>query len=169
MAAISQESVQKLLTNLFTVQVRRGGNYQINFAALGDFSHEIDDQGNEVASRDEVIMRAQLGQLDELREAGIPARLSNSRRNSYTVMKDGKSVEVEYWEYNPSIWVNQPGSQGASTAAVTARVSKLEAALEASLADNAAARADNDELKAMLRNFLAGGTPEAPAAEAPPL
>ena len=163
MAAISQEEVQKLLKDLFSVQVRRGGNYQINFAALGDFSHEIDDQGNETASRDEVIMRAQLSQLDILREAGIPARLSNSRRMSVEDLKRAIEAGQDIWTYNPSIWVNQPGSQGASNAAVTARVSKLEAQLEASMADN-------DELKAMLKNFLAAEKPEAPAAEeVPPL
>jgi len=161
MAAISQEEVQKLLKDLFAMQVRRGGNYQVNFAALGDFSHEIDGDGNETASRDEVIMRAQLSQLDILREAGIPARLSNSRRMSVEDLKRAIEAGTDVWAYNPSIWVNQPGSQGTSNAAVTARVSKLEAQLEASMADN-------DELKAMLKAFLAE-KPEAPATEVPPL
>jgi len=130
--SISKEAVEKVLAELdgpkLEVTVRRGGNLHLTFASLKAIKAKVDDKGNELQSRDEVIMRAQLGVKDALKKAGITARISNSR------------LVDDSWVHSPSMWVNNTPRQGAS-----AQSSKETAALKAEVA----------ELKGMMAQFLA--------------
>ena len=147
--AFTKEEADKVLSGLgMATTARRGGNLQVSFESLGAFKHVIDENtGEELMSRDEAISRHQLKVVDTLREAGLPARISNVRR------QDISGQEV--FTFSPSIWVNntQNANVGASRA-VTAKLAKTEAMLEAVLA----------ALPKEIREQLAAATPPAQTA-----
>jgi hypothetical protein len=129
--SVTKETVEKVLSELdgpaIEVTVRRGGNLHLTFKSLKAIKALVDDNGEELQSRDEVIMRAQLGVKDALAKAGIVARISNSR------------LVDDSWVHSPSMWVNNTPRQGAS-----AQSSKETAALKAEV----------KELKDMMAQFL---------------
>lgn len=120
--SFSKEDADKALEGLgFTVTARRGGNLQVSFADLASFKHVVDEAtGEELQTRDESIMRAQLAAVDALRGAGAPGvRISNIRR-----IEEG---EKAYYTFSPSIWVNNTSNVGASAAAVAKANSEVQA------------------------------------------
>ena len=80
---ISKEQVEQVLSTLdgptIEVTVRRGGNLHLTFEQLKNVKALMDNNGEELESRDEVIMRAQIKAKEALKNAGIHARISNSR------------------------------------------------------------------------------------------
>jgi len=132
MGKIRKEDVDGVLVEGVKATVRRGGNIHLQIASLKDVSAAYDEDGNEVHSRDEVMLRMQLAQVDALRAAGLPARINNIR-----------PVEVEggdtYFAFSWSIWVNQPDSQrpsanGGNTAKLEAKLQQMSSVMERLLA-----------------------------------
>ena len=130
---ISKEQVEQVLSTLdgptIEVTVRRGGNLHLTFEQLKNVKALMDNNGEELESRDEVIMRAQIKAKEALKNAGIHCRISNSR------LVDGT------WVHSPSMWVNNTPRPGAAT---TATPSKETQQLKAEL----------NELKGMMAQFL---------------
>jgi hypothetical protein len=118
MAGFTKEDADKALEGLnMTVTARRGGNLQVSFAELGGFKHVIDPStGEETMSRDEAIARHQLSAVDALRKAGMPARISNIRKQTIG--------DQEVFTFSPSVWVNNV--QNANVGATRALTAKLE-------------------------------------------
>jgi len=127
--AFTKEEADKVLQGLgMATTARRGGNLQVSFESLGAFKHVIDaNTGEELMSRDEAISRHQLKVVDTLRDAGLPARISNVRRQEI----GGQEV----FTFSPSIWVNNTQNAGVgATRAVSQKLAKTEAMLAAVLA-----------------------------------
>ena len=105
--AFTKEEADTALAGLgMTVTARRGGNLQISFTELAGFKHVIDtNTGEETMSRDEAIMRHQLAVVDKLREEGMPARISNIRRQDIG--------DQEVFTFSPSVWVNNTANASA--------------------------------------------------------
>ena len=131
--SVSKETVEKVLSELdgpkLEVTVRRGGNLHLTFKSLKAIKAKVDDNGEELQSRDEVIMRSQLAVKDALAKAGIVARISNSR------------LVDDSWVHSPSMWVNNTPRQGASVSKETADL-----------------KAEVKQLKAMMAQFLTAMT-----------
>lgn len=129
--SVTKEAVEKVLSELdgpaIEVTVRRGGNLHLTFKSLKAIKAKVDDNGEELQSRDEVIMRSQLAVKDALAKAGIVARISNSR------------LVDDSWVHSPSMWVNNTPRQGASGG---------------SSKETAALKAEVKELKDMMAQFL---------------
>lgn len=115
--AFTKEDAEAVLGEMgMSVTARRGGNLQVSFADLGSFKHVINSStGEEEMSRDEAIARHQLEVVDTLRAAGMPARISNIRKQTIG--------DQEVFTFSPSIWINNV--QNASAGATRAMAAKL--------------------------------------------
>ena len=105
--AFTKENADASLEGMaMTVTARRGGNLQVSFTDLAGFKHVIDENtGEETMSRDEAIMRHQLAVVDKLRADGLPARISNIRRQEIG--------DQEVFTFSPSVWVNNVANASA--------------------------------------------------------
>lgn len=119
--AFTKEDAEAVLGDMgMTVTARRGGNLQVSFAELGSFKHVIDPStGEETMSRDEAIARHQLEVVDTLRAAGMPARISNIRKQTIG--------DQEVFTFSPSIWINNVQNANAgATRALTAKLAETQ-------------------------------------------
>ena len=162
MSTFSKSDIEAVLGEggEFKLTMRRGNNGQVQFSSLKDIKAEINDEGTEVRSRDEVIQDTQKAMKMALCEAGLPARISNSRQLTAEQLKALVDAGEPVWVYSPSIWVNQPGSNATrSNPALERKVEQLTdtVAKQTAFIDRMMAALPEEQLKALLA---------APAAEA---